>query len=119
MRELKFRAWHHGAGDPRVTPFMRSSEPFNVLFWQNVETDDLGVEVMQFTGLFDLNSDEMYGSDICHVEGLGNCIVSIDPYYGVVFIDKEGGETPVIDCIAESDSFIIIGNCHQHPELLK
>ena len=64
----------------------------------------------QFTGLFDLSSDEMYESDICRVEGLGNCIVSIDQYYGVVFIDKEGGETPVIDCIAEGDSFIIIGN---------
>lgn len=75
--------------------------------------------VGQFTGTFDSYSQEMYKNDIVDVEGHGKCLVGICPYYGVVFIDSEGNENPMIDCMAEDDSFKVIGNKHQSPELME
>lgn len=75
--------------------------------------------VAQFTGAYDGNSNEMYINDICHVDGLGYCVVKVCPFYGVIFDDQKGQEIPIIDCMAENDSFTIIGNAHQNPELLK
>lgn len=118
-RVLKFRAWHHGAGDPRVTPFMRFSNAFGVLFWSNVETDDLGVEVMQFTGLTDRNGKDIFESDIIKDDQGYNRLITIDEFG----IDADGYETGdyYTGHVPESfpwSKFEVIGNLYQNEDLL-
>ena len=72
----------------------------------------------QYTGLEDKNGVEIYEGDICLVEGLGNCEVDICKLYGAVF-KQDGCDYPVIDSIAEDDSFEVIGNIYENPDLLE
>lgn len=65
----KFRAWHHGAGDPRVSGHMRYSDFSLELFWKNVENEDLGVEIMQSTGLLDKNGKLVFEGDYIKIKG--------------------------------------------------
>jgi uncharacterized phage protein (TIGR01671 family) len=121
MRELKFRAWHHGGGDPRVEGDMRYSHPFPILFWENVHNEVLAVEVMQYTGLKDRNGTEIYEGDRIEIEVDGG---EGDINHGTGIVVFENG----CFCV---DSFLfftfheimnfgkVIGNIHQNPELLE
>ena len=60
MREIKFRAYHHGGGDIRVKGEMIYSSTSLKMFFENVENECLAVELMQFTGLLDKNGVEIY-----------------------------------------------------------
>ena len=73
----------------------------------------------QFTGAFDSYSNEMYEDDICMVEVLGCCRVSICSFYGVIFHSKDNIEWGIMDCLSEGYGFKVIGNIHQNPELLE
>jgi len=64
MRDIKFRAWHHGGGDPRVKPYMRFSDSNNELFWGCVDNEPHVAEVMQFTGLVDKHGVEIWEGDL-------------------------------------------------------
>ena len=70
----------------------------------------------QFTGAFDSYSNEMYEDDICMVEVLGCCRVSICSFYGVIFHSKDNIEWGIMDCLSEGYGFKVIGNTHQNPE---
>ena len=76
------------------------------------------MQLMQYTELKDENGVEIYEGDICLVEGLGNCEVDICKFYGAVF-KQDGCEHPVIDSIADGDSFEVIGNIYENPDLLE
>lgn len=64
-REIKFRCWYHGGGDPRVTPWMEFSYPFTVIFWKNIDMWELACELMQYTGLYDSFGREIYEGGYC------------------------------------------------------
>ena len=55
MRQLKFRAWHKDSRE------MLYSSPENIFVWQH---EGQPIEIMQFTGLLDRNSKEIYEGDI-------------------------------------------------------
>jgi hypothetical protein len=124
MRELKFRAFDH---IDNVMLFADIYEMQDIqdewIAWDfpsdSPTNKGTPFEIAQFTGAFDSYSVEMYVDDICAVDGLGNCRVGICPFYGVTFYAKGNNECALIDCIAEGDSFKVIGNAHQNPELLE
>lgn len=134
MRQIKFRAWD---GNSMITPSAIINGKAAIIkvcdINDKVMTDNEGSHyyknwdmdvttdypLMQFTGAFDLHSNELYEDDICYVEGLGNCRVGIRHFYGVTFYAIDGQECPLIDCMAENDSFKRIGNIHENPGLLE
>ena len=126
MRDIKFRAWskvfnrfapehveYHFDGENSHLHFDCFSGNFDIDVWDFSEC-----ELMQYTGIADSKSTELCQGDICFVDGLGNCEVDICKFYGAVF-KKDGCEYPVIDSIAENDSFEVIGNIYENPGLLE
>lgn len=119
MREIKFRAWHHGGGDPRVKGAMTYSRPFPVLFWKQIEDEEFAVELMQYTGLKDKNGKEIYEGDIVkfvheYQEGMW------DEYTSEVIYDSEvagfvfGKE--LLSPLDRINKLEILGNIYKNPE---
>lgn len=128
MSNTKFRAWDYRNNEmvhsENTDCFYINTK--GVLFMYAIPNIEGGVttyhksyDVDQFSGTFDLHSNEIYSNDICLVEGLGYCRVGLCQYYGVVFYSIDGQEVPMIDCMAENDSFVVSGNVHSTPELLE
>jgi uncharacterized phage protein (TIGR01671 family) len=112
-RPIKFRAWDGGMY-------------YNVLVDGNAWTDNIVIDIwhtgniMQFTGLVDLNGKEIYEGDILKRSD------GVIKY--VFFNEKQGGfytqflnGAGFIDPIkyATDRDCVIIGNIYQNPELLK
>lgn len=114
MREIKFRAY--GPNCKMMWGWEAVKRIANTVGWEHFNAGER--ILMQYTGLKDKNGVEIYEGDICHVDGLGNCEVGVCGLYGTVF-KSNGYEHPVIDSIAENDSFEVIGNIYENPELLK
>ena len=121
MREFKFRAWHHGGGDPRVEPYMTCISFSLECFWRNIEQDDLSVEVMQFTGLTDKNGVEIYEGDVCVNENgrIAECKYH-KPSACFDFISlNDAGDSYGYSPQMWKYKLAIIGNIYENPELLK
>lgn len=66
------------------------------------------------------NGEMLYTNDIVYVAGKGNLIVEIDPYDGVVFLDKSRTiEETAGDAIMEGDLGKKVGNIFDNPELME
>jgi hypothetical protein len=124
-RQIRFRSWDldynwmedhfylHSSGTSYDTPSRTYDTP-------NIEIDENpNLIVMQFTGLLDKNGKEVYEGDICYVEGLDNCSVRIDPLLGTTFTTSSGVDCSAYDSLAEDDTFEVIGNIYENPELLE
>ena len=117
-RVIKFRAWCHGGGDPRVQPYMEFSGSNRSLFWRAVDEFPLGADVMQFTGLQDRNGTDIYESDILGQAGeaLG-VVVFLDAGFRLDGDSKT--QEPTIIPQQRAARLAVIGNIHESKHLLE
>ena len=115
MRDIKFRAWINGRmeQDVSVVDGCAAVESHKDIIFSDDEWP-----LMQYTGLKDKNGVEICTGDICSTPGVGNAVVKICPFYGVVLDTRRDGSVPIIDCMAEGDESTVIGNIYENKELL-
>lgn len=131
MSRYQFRAWHHGAGDPRVEPYMKYSEPFIGRFWHDVVNEALGVEVMLFTGLKDVDDVKLFQKDFVLLEECGipyidePFVVDYDDFGVPCFIHPKrlfvsiSFQDYFLRPLISRNGFKIVGNIFENPELIK
>lgn len=123
MREIKFRAWCQESHFPTEFDQMLYSEKYTSLadLFSEVERarqDGAKVTVMQFTGLHDKNTKEVFEGDILSC-GHGQ-IVSVEwgeQSAGWCISLQMAGE-PYREPLENRMSFEVIGNVWENPELI-
>ena len=108
MRKIKFRFWERGKMDYDPCDGYGSPTPINDLL------DREGV--MQFTGLLDKNGKEIYEGDIVRNTWSdiykSNDIVEVVKWNNGYHFQHSGAHTI-------NQQIKVIGNIHEHPELIK
>ena len=125
MRDFKFRAW--SISGKQMIGWEKMKEDRKLLY-KYFEWDDV-YHLMLYTGLNDRNGKEIYEGDILKTRDLFN---DSRPYWQVVwdnemlsaeFIVKQiGGSGEVFstdDFFVNLPDAIVVGNVHEHPELLE
>lgn len=71
-------------------------------------------ELMEWTGLLDVNEKEIFDGDICKVKGgwSGDVVV------GMFGVDNHHFWGEVFDNIEQGATYEVIGNIHENPELI-
>ena len=125
MREIKFRAWLKE--DEKMANVETLFIGINRLCFGNSKTEDLffrdfeEVELMQYTGLKDKNSKEIYEKDIISCNKYKNVVVFFEN--GCFKVRYPKNDTTNIICTL--DTFLekymckISGNIYENPELLE
>lgn len=108
MRDIKFRAWNS------IDKAMVDNTPVMINLKRLMISKHY--YVMQFTGLYDGDGNEIYEGDICQISGSGNLQAIICPINGVCFGDQA---VTARDCVMEMESVSVVGNIYENPELLK
>jgi uncharacterized phage protein (TIGR01671 family) len=116
MREIKFRCWFRGE---MIRNAMCSHASFN---------DDGTIEhmgkLMQYTGLKDKNGKEIYEGDILKYKD-GSDVATYKVFWddrSARFTDtriEDGDSQTAYDGFEFVNDCKVIGNIHEHPELLK
>lgn len=138
-REIKFRAWD-SSEKQMYQPDFFDGKPYAITAKGKVisifpdcweETSYTSVReltdfiLMQYTGLKDKNGKEIYEGDILEARG---AFTLIEPAVLEVKPDEDGGFLPMSDMWASggqivpmyaSQTFEVIGNIYENPELLK
>ncbi len=136
MKQIKFRAWDKEKKEmfsPRrleQTPgggiwvkdknlLLGDGKGCEIAYtdWKNAD-----VELMQFTGLKDKNNKEIYEGDIIKPyseKGMNNKVVGVVIFEKAGFIIKLNERERVSLLVNNQETFEIIGNIHENPELLK
>ena len=125
MREIKFRAWLKE--ERKMVNVETLFIGINRLCFGNSKTEDLffrdfeEVELMQYTGLKDKNSKEIYEKDIISCNKYKNVVVFFEN--GCFKVRYPKNDTTNIICTL--DTFLekykckISGNIYENPELLE
>lgn len=128
MRTIKFRAWDtitHTMTDVRALDFNDDGQAVCAVDSSNIN-GDLGCEwkLMEYTGLKDKNSEDIYEDDIVLRESIIPGLVK--RYMGVIKFDDVGRWRIANDLLGYSksmgrkyDSLKIIGNVYENPDLLR
>ena len=117
MREIKFRAW-----DKENKAFMPSEgyaicdgDVMGLRYGNEMEdvlTDQ--IELMQYTGLKDMNGVDIYEGDIVRFDTNVQILESeVTYYHGMFTIKKYGEKIPLFTALK------VIGNKFENPELLE
>lgn len=107
MREFKFRAWHLGSKDFKITPQMLyDTNPGDCLRWK-ADGQNIGA-IMQYTGQKDANGREIFESDI---------IISDNGIPSVIKWNGNGYDAGMFQFYPEEVE--VIGNIYENPELIK
>lgn len=116
MREIKFRAWDR-VRKIIVNVVMLSFEQ-DVLGFDDSDAIEYGntrdFELMQYTGLKDMNGVEIYEGDIVRFDTNVQILESeVTYYHGMFTIKKYGEKIPLFTALK------VIGNKFENPELLE
>ena len=122
MRAIKFRMWNE------ITKMMLDLKKMTPLAL-NMDTDGLfipfcGMPLMQFTGLHDKNSREIYEGDIVKSQ---DCLYEDVGRWKIVWAEEEGGYWLADDMLhcalavseVQSLHLEVIGNIYENPELIE
>ena len=139
MRTIKFRAWqknHQKIGRVKSISFNEKSEiehlcfhngdncvPVYSNYWKNHKEWDLdNLELMQFTGLKDKNGIDIYEGDILKIKGYKESWktkVIFENGGFCIDVKEQDYNITLIGFLDDESTYEIIGNIHEHPNLLK
>ena len=125
MREIKFRKWDlNWDGSMPQMQYSDNSEHALGLYAVHIldKGSDFGYAFMQYTGLKDSDGVEIYENDIVNcssgVVGYADLLNGVVNYHNgcfrVTFKTKNGTTHKRVSVITK-----VIGNIHEHPELVK
>lgn len=128
-RDIKFRAWLKNAEIPEmIFDHEMRTEDFSTLF-HSLSYWNKGAELMQFTGLRDLEGVDIYEGDIVSFSSSwSEFVCAVEFYDGAFRFGKQIKGSLGIYSDADlfsftdgsgCDGYIVIGNIYQNPELLE
>lgn len=123
MREIKFRAWNHVVSKMVYQPTLEEDGNTYMHFAYTKEGAFESCQLMQYTGLKDVNGKEIYEGDILAERDILADGGHPDKLFVAEFDDrgcfiaKEIG--PPDFALLDDYDFVIVGNLYEHPELLE
>jgi uncharacterized phage protein (TIGR01671 family) len=130
MKEIKFRAWDKMnkkifyLEHKEIFYDLNDRNNLNLVFYKtNDKIIDEGIgdfELMQYTGLKDKNGKEIYEGDIVEIEETGETyIVEFDIKKAKYIFRDNCGTGHNFDFNYYGNTFEVIGNIYENPELLE
>lgn len=120
MREVKFRAWDEYYSRMYEVHTVDISIPPLLTVWPKDPYESIAIHqehLMQYTGLKDKNGVEIYEGDVVKFIGWG--YTGYVAFENCEFITKNNMDKDYALSPKDGTDFEVIGNIHEHPELLQ